>query len=123
MKHILTLLICVITLAGFSQAKLSFDHRTHRFPKTKEGVLLEHDYTFTNTGNQPLLIDGITVGCTCTKFTYPKKPILPGESGIIHITFDTNEKYSWQDRILKISSNAKNNPTNIRFKVMVVNEK
>ena len=123
MKSILTIFVFILSLSGLAQPKLTFEHKTHRFPKTNEGVLLEHDYHFTNTGNQPLMIENINVSCTCTKFTFPKKPILPGEKGIVHISFDTNKKYSWQDRILKISSNAKNNPAIIRFKVMVVNEK
>ena len=123
MNLFLAIILFSFSVNGISQAKITFEEKTHRFPKTNEGVLLEHDYTFTNTGNQPLLIEGIKVTCTCTKFTFPKTPTLPGETGVVHVTFDTNNKYSWQDRILMISSNAKNNPTSIRFKVMVVNEK
>lgn len=123
MKLFLTSLLFIFSLNGNSQAKITFKEKTHRFPKTKEGVLLEHDYTFTNTGNEPLIIDGIKVTCTCTKFTYPKTPILPGEKGVIHVSFDTNKKYEWQNRTLVISSNAEKPTSIIRFKVMVVNEK
>jgi len=123
MKLLLTIILCSISIFGLAQPRITFDNKTHKFPKTKEGILLEHDYHFTNTGNQPLMIEGIKVSCTCTKYTFPKNPLLPGEKGIIHVTFDTNKKYSWQDRILVITSNAKNNPATIRFKVMVVNEK
>ena len=123
MKLFLTSLIFIFSLNGNSQAKITFKEKTHRFPKTKEGVLLKHDYAFTNTGNEPLIIEGIKVTCTCTKFTYPKTPILPGEKGVIHVSFDTNKKYEWQNRTLVISSNAEKPTSIIRFKVMVVNEK
>ena len=123
MKLFFAILLFSFSVNGFSQAKITFKEKTHRFPKTKEGVLLEHDYAFTNTGNEPLIIDGIKVTCSCTKFTYPKTPILPGEKGIIHVTFDTNKKYEWQNRTLVISSNAEKPTSIIRFKVMVINEK
>jgi len=118
----LTIFIFILN-CGYSQAKFKFDHRTHRFPKTKEGVQLEHEYKFTNKGNRPLLIDSVSAECSCTSVVYPEKPVLPGESGIIHVTFDTNKKYSWQDRIIEIHSNVLKSPTNIRFKVMVDNKK
>ena len=57
-----------------------------------------------------------------TKFTFADEAIKPGKSGSIHVTFDTNKKYDWQDRKLIIMSNAKNNPETIRFKVMVDNK-
>lgn len=123
MKIILAILLFSFSANGISQAKISFAEKTHRFPKTNEGVLLEHDYSFTNTGNEPLVIEGIKVACTCTKFTYPKDPILPNQSGVIHVTFDTNNKYEWQNRTLVISSNAEKPTSIIRFKVMVINEK
>ena len=120
MKLFLALLL--FSLNGTSQAKITFADKTHRFSKTNEGVLLEHDYSFTNTGNEPLMIEGIKVACTCTKFTYPKTPILPGEQGVIHVTFDTHKKYEWQNRTLVISSNTEKPTSIIRFKVMVINK-
>ena len=118
------LLFIFLIFPGFylSQPVIQFNKKVHKFSKTKEGILLEHDYFFTNTGNEPLLIQSIKVSCSCTKFTYPKTPIHPGNSDHIHVSFDTHKKYDWQDRKLIIFSNAKNNPETIRFKVMVDNK-
>ena len=78
MKLILAILLLLLfSINGISQAKITFEEKTHKFPKTNEGVLLEHDYSFTNTGNEPLMIEGIKVTCTCTKFTYPNPCIVP----------------------------------------------
>lgn len=123
MKLFLAILLISFSLNGISQAKITFEKKTHKFPETNEGVVLEHDYAFSNTGNEPLIIDGIKVTCKCTQFTYPKTPILPGEKGVIHVSFDTNKKYEWQNRTLVISSNAQKPTSNIRFKVMVINQK
>lgn len=101
-------------------AEFSFLDRSHKFPDTPEGHLLEHDYIFTNTGGQPLIISDYKVACSCTKITYPKEPILPGKEGKIHLSFDTNGKYGFQSRKVQIFSNASKKPTVIGFKVTVI---
>jgi len=106
-----------------SQAEFRFKESSHKFPDTEEGALLEHDYTFTNTGDSPLIISEIKVSCTCTKFTFPTEPILPGAEGIIHVSFDTKDKSEFQNRTLAIYSNAKKSPQKIRFKVKVYEPK
>ncbi|MFT7611336.1 MAG: hypothetical protein ACI9J3_000279 [Parvicellaceae bacterium] len=102
-----------------SQAEFQFIESSHKFPDTETGALLEHDYTFTNTGDSPLIISDIKVTCSCTKFTYPSEPVLPGQQGVIHVSFDTKDKSEFQNRTLSIYSNAKKNPQKIRFKVKV----
>lgn len=102
-------------------AEFSFnDKRSHKFPDTKEGVLLTHDFHFTNSGNQPLIISKYKVACSCTKITFPNDPILPGEKGTIHLTFDTEGKFGFQHRKVYISSNASKKPIVISFKVTVI---
>ncbi|MCG8573574.1 MAG: DUF1573 domain-containing protein [Flavobacteriales bacterium] len=102
-------------------AEFSFKEVTHRFPDTKEGVLLEHDFTFTNKGDTPLIIQGYKVACSCTKLTFPQEPIAPGASEKLHLTFDTKGKYGYQHRKIEIESNTKKK-TKIAFKVFVINE-
>lgn len=101
-------------------AEFSFKDRLHKFPDTNEGVLLEHDFEFTNSGDEPLVIKSYEVACSCTKITYPTEPILPGKSGVVHLSFDTNGKYGFQSRKVLISSNASKKPTAIQFKVTVI---
>ena len=102
-------------------AEFSFDSKkSHKFSDTDEGVILEHDFKFTNTGDEPLIISKYKVACTCTKITYPKEPILPGHSGLIHLVFNTDGKYGFQHRKIYISTNASKKPIVISFKVTVV---
>ena len=46
-------------------------------------------FTFSNTGNEPLIIQNAKGSCGCTVPTYPKEPIGPGESGEIKVRYDT----------------------------------
>ena len=123
-KRITILLILLFTISEISaQAKIKIDNPTFKFPKTKEGKLLKHNYIITNTGNTPLLINNYEVACPCTKLLFPHSPIPPGKTDTLTVTFDTNGKISWQDRTISVYSNAENSPTKLRFKVMVINEK
>ncbi len=124
MRLAFILIIFVNSALVFAQgAEFKFEGKVHKFPKTLEGALLQHDYVFENTGDAPLIIQDIKVSCTCTKFQFPKTPILPGKKGTIKVSFDTQGKIGYQDRILEIHSNAIKSPTKIRFKVMVDNKK
>lgn len=105
---------------GFGQAaEFSIDKPVHRFGKVKEGAQLTHNFQITNTGTIPLIISDYSVQCTCTKAFLPKKPIAPGESFDLKITFDTNGKYYYQDRIINLKANTAKGTHKIRFKVYV----
>lgn len=89
-----------------------------KWENTDEGVLLEHYFVFSNSGNQPLLIQDARVACPCTKVDFPKKPVLPGATDSIRVTFDTTDKYYYQDRIIELVSNTKKTEK-LRLKVYV----
>jgi hypothetical protein len=44
---------------------------------------------FTNTGTAPLVIQNARGSCGCTVPSYPKEPIMPGETSKIEIRYDT----------------------------------
>ena len=46
-------------------------------------------FSFTNTGNEPLVIKHAKGSCGCTVPTYPKVPILPGETNEVKVRYDT----------------------------------
>lgn len=123
MKVFFTGLIIILNSAlAFSQeAEFSLlDKKTIKFPDTEAGKTLEHTFHFKNTGTTPLIIEDYEVACTCTKLTYPKHPILPGQSGELKLSFDTQGKYYFQDRNVLIKMNTKKQTERIRLKVYVI---
>ncbi len=101
-------------------AEFSFlDPTNHKFEDTKEGVLLSHTFRFKNSGDEPLIISNYKVSCSCTKLTFPKQPVLPGQEAQLKLTFDTNGKYGFQKRKVNVVSNAKKQIT-LLFKVTVI---
>lgn len=118
-KYFLMVLFCALTVCGLTQAKFSVDNAVHKFPKTKEGTLLKHVFKVTNTGDAPLIISDYKVACTCTKLTLPERPIAPGETVGLEVTFDTKGKYYFQDRIIYLQTNTKSKEEKLRIKVNV----
>ncbi len=122
MKLYFAIIIVALTSAlGFGQeADFSIDKSVHKFPETIEGKLLEHDYIITNDGDIPLIISDYKVDCPCTKVELPKKPILPGESYSMKLSFDTKGKYYFQSRIVYLKANTSKGTHKLRFKVNVI---
>jgi len=122
MKLFFTLLVLFINSAlGFSQeAEFYLKEHTFKFPKTKEGEIVEHVFTLKNTGNAPLLIHDYAVACHCTTISYPEYLILPNQTADIKLVFDTEGKYYHQDRIVELHTNTKRKKEKIRFKIFVI---
>ena len=90
MKQIFTsiLLWTIACLAGYGQAKATFDKTVHDF-----GVVLwKHPATakflIKNDGDKPLVISNVTSSCGCTVVDWTQTPIAPGETGEVSSTFD-----------------------------------
>jgi hypothetical protein len=70
--------------------KIKFKSDTYDFGKVMEGTVVEHDYIFTNEGDEPLLLKNVKASCGCTTPSWPREIIAPGGTGKIHAAFDTN---------------------------------
>lgn len=115
------IIIALNSALGFGQeAEFGIDKAVHKFPKTYEGALLEHNFRISNTGTTPLIISDYKVECSCTKAYLPKNPILPGEYFDLKVTFDTKGKYNFQDRIIYLKTNSKQETQQLRIKVNVI---
>jgi hypothetical protein len=44
---------------------------------------------FTNTGTEPLIVKNARGSCGCTVPTWPKEPVMPGETSQIEVRYDT----------------------------------
>lgn len=117
---ILILIALNSALVFGQEAEFSLEEKVHKFPKTEQGVLLEHSFKVTNTGDAPLIISDYKVSCPCTKAFLPEEPIAPGASYELKVTFDTKGKYDFQDRIIYLRTNTKKEMETLRFKVRVM---
>ena len=111
------LLICS-ECSSFAQSKaiFSFDKTVIKFAKAEGGDILNFSYPFKNTGSEPLIIDNIKVACSGTKPSWPTYPIMPGQTDSITVEFNTKTVWGWQEKELRIYSNAGEPYTSIYFK-------
>lgn len=73
------MLLCGISFAS-AQAEIRFDKVTVDFGTFPESnPVKKTTFTFTNVGNQPLVINQVVASCGCTVPQYDKRPIAPGQ--------------------------------------------
>lgn len=100
--------------------KLVFDNTTHDFGNINEGDIVEHDFTFKNEGEAPLIITNARASCGCTVPEYPKnKAIAPGEEGKMTIRFNSNGRPNQQMKSIRITSNTEKGQETLRIKAFV----
>lgn len=95
MKRIFSLLtMLVFAIAMMAQADIKFDKTVHDFGKFSENdPIVKCTFTFTNTGDKPLVVNQAVASCGCTVPTYTKKPVLPGETGTVNVTYNGKGKF------------------------------
>ena len=71
---------------------IAFEETEYDFGMVMEGEKVVHDYKFTNTGDEPLIIKNAKGSCGCTVPDWPREPIAPGESSVIKVQFDSKNK-------------------------------
>ena len=84
----------------------NFEQNSYDFGQVSEGEKVSHDFKFTNTGNTPLVITDARASCGCTKPEYPASPVAPGESGTIHVVFDSQGRLGMQNKVITIVANT-----------------
>ena len=85
---------------------ITFKETTFDFGKIKDGDVAKHEYTFTNTGKEPLIISDAKGSCGCTVPTWPKDPIAPGKTGVIHVEFNSKGKLGPQSKRVTLTANT-----------------
>lgn len=102
---------------------ISFEETTHNYGTIEYKGDGSCEFTFENTGKEPLLLTKVRSSCGCTvPETWPKDPIKPGETGSIQVKYNTRIKGNFTKSI-RVYSNAKNSPTRLIIKGKVVMDK
>jgi Protein of unknown function (DUF1573) len=111
MKYLFSIAFILLQVVCFAQnnntgAKFKFVQETHDFGNLKEGDEATYEFAFTNSGNEPLVINNATASCGCTVPTWPRNPIMPNSKGVIFVKFDTKGKNGPFKKVVYIESNA-----------------
>ncbi|MFZ6052539.1 DUF1573 domain-containing protein [Halocola ammonii] len=101
---------------------IKFDEYNHDFGTINEGDSPEHVFTFTNTGDNPLILEKCKGSCGCTVPNCPKNPIAPGEKGEIKVVFNSKGKKNSQTKKVTVTGNTDPVQTILTIKAQVTPE-
>jgi hypothetical protein len=94
--------------------EITFAESSFDFGSIAKGEKVEHTYSFTNTGSEPLIITNAKASCGCTVPDWPKEPIAPGEGGDIPVVF-SGKATGNQNKTITITANT--NPPKTRLTI------
>lgn len=129
MRKIGSLMLVFTFCASFAFSQVTEPVKVEDNPNAPEIVFEKtvHDYgivafggdgtcsfKFTNTGKEPLILQQPQSSCGCTVPTWPKEPILPGESNEIKVTYNT-KKAGPINKTVTVRSNAKTSTVVLRI--------
>jgi hypothetical protein len=132
MKNVILLIVLFITSSLFAQdsslnevefnapkGELTFKHEIVDYGIIQQNSDGNRLFTFTNTGNAPIIITKVKASCGCTVATKPEKPIMPMETATIGVKYDTKRLGKFQ-KTITVTSNAKEPIKQIKIKGEIV---
>ena len=76
--------------------------------KITEGQTVEVSWRFENTGNKPLVIQGVTASCGCTIAEKPEQPVAPGATDLIKAKFNSEGQHIGHvEKAVTVQANTK----------------
>lgn len=104
MKILLSCLTAFLFLTASAQTDSAsevakFTTTTHSFGKIKQHIPATTEFTFTNIGIKPLIIETAVAECGCTTPEYPKTPIIKGKNGTIKVTYNAESPGKFTKRV------------------------
>ncbi|MDO4172953.1 MAG: DUF1573 domain-containing protein [Prevotellaceae bacterium] len=80
-----------VSLSVMAEPKIKFDKTTHNYGKFKKSDGPQNCvFTFTNTGDEDLVIYRAVASCGCTVPKFTKAPIKPGATGTISVQYNAS---------------------------------
>jgi hypothetical protein len=102
-----------------AKTSMQFAETSHNFGTIKQDTKNTKIFKFTNTGNEPLIIEDAQGSCGCTVPKFPKEPIKPGETGDIEVVYSPGKQQGAQSKTVTITANTNPITTSINISAEV----
>ena len=106
--------------ASGENPKMKFDKDVHDFGTITQGDRVKCVFKFTNVGGSDLVISSANGSCGCTVPDYPKKPIAPGQDGVINVEFNSEGKSGEVSKTVTLLTNCEPNTTILTIKAKIL---
>lgn len=101
------------------KTSMQFAEMSHDFGDIEQNTTNSKVFTFTNTGEEPLIISDAKGSCGCTVPDYPRQPIAPGETGEIKVEYRPGTQANKQTKTVTITANTEPATTVLRISANV----
>ena len=99
----------------FKYPVMTFDRKIHDFGTIDDGAPQETVFSYTNTGEAPLVISDIKSTCGCTvPQDWSRAPLLPGESSKFTVKFN-GKGANKTTKTVTINANTQNGSESVRI--------
>ncbi len=106
---------------AFSRAQtITFEKTTIDYGTVKANSDGNKVFTFTNTGDKPLIISNVQPVCGCTASDWTKEPILPGKKGEVKVHYNTANLNAFKKTIDVFSNDPKSGRVTLYIQGTVV---
>jgi hypothetical protein len=96
----------VIGMQGYVQPKIKFETTTQDFGQIpEEGGSVTHEFVFTNTGNEPLILADVQASCGCTTPEWSREPVAPGEKGVVKAEYNPRNRPGVFSKSISVAAN------------------
>ena len=93
---------------------LKFEEQKFDFGTIREdGGKVSHSFTFRNTGSEPVVVVSATSTCGCTVPTFSRKPVMPGGTGTVEVTYDPQNRPGRFDKRIAVMTSEDAEPIKI----------
>ncbi|MEX1190477.1 MAG: DUF1573 domain-containing protein [Brumimicrobium sp.] len=101
-----------------NQTTMEVTPNVHDFGEIEKESPVSTIFTVKNTGDKPLTINDAKASCGCTVPRKPEKPILPGETGELEVTFTSKPNQAGQEitKTVTITANIPNSTKVVTIK-------
>ncbi len=99
---------------------IKFEEENHDFGRITQGEKVAFGFKFKNTGSSNLIISSASGSCGCTVPEYPKKPIAPGEEGIVNVVFSSEGKSGVVEKSVTMVTNCEPSTKIIYIKANII---
>tara|TARA_B100001109_G_C18778491_1_gene434244 strand:+ start:299 stop:769 length:471 start_codon:yes stop_codon:yes gene_type:complete len=102
---------------------MTFDKKVHDFGTIEDGSPQETIFSYTNTGDAPLVISEIKSTCGCTvPQDWSKAPLLPGESSQFTVNFN-GKGANKTSKTVTVKANTRSGTETVRITAFINSDK
>ncbi len=108
MRKLFTFLLPAVLLSGFTASakpKIVFEETSFEIKDNVLGQTSDHIFVFKNEGDAPLVVADAVPSCGCVTPTWTKRPVAPGDTGFVHVYYQSKVSGTFHKSI-KVYSNS-----------------